>query len=66
MFLTIMLVLANIFYVTWFIWPIAFVYSLAHGIKTLLKNEDSLNIGLGIASVSLIFIVSGLLYPILA
>ena len=66
MILTLMQAIANIYYVTWFIWPFAFVLCLAHGIKTLLQSKRVCNIWLVIASIALFFILTGLQYPLLA
>ena len=65
MMFTLIQVMANFYYFTWFIWPIAFVFGLAHGIKALIEKKGICNAGLVIASISLLFILAGLMYPIL-
>ena len=64
--LTVIQILATIFYVTWILWPFAFVFGLAHGIKSLLNSEKLWNAGLVIAAISLVFMLAGLLYPCFA
>ena len=59
-------VVANIFYATWFVWPFVFVFGLGYGIKSLLKIDSVCPLGLVLASVSLILILAGLLYPAIA
>lgn len=59
-------IIANIYYMTWFVWPVLFIFGLAHGIKSLIKNEEVCNIGLVSASVALVFILAGLMYVSLA
>ena len=66
MMFTLIQVMANFYYFTWFIWPIVFVFGLAHGIKALIETKRMCNVGLVIASIASLLILAGLMYPILA
>ena len=66
MMFTLIQVMANFYYFTWFIWPIVFVFGLAHGIKALIETKKMCNVGLMIATIALLFILAGLMYPIMA
>lgn len=66
----VMNVLATIFYWTWFIWPFVLFAGLANGIKELLqpnpiKPANTFNSGFITASLSMLFIVAGLVYSAL-
>lgn len=51
--------LGTLFYWTWFIWPFVFVFSLAYGIASFVKNEKASIIPILIAGFSLLIIVCG-------
>jgi len=59
----VLMILAYAYYLTWFVWPFVFVFGLAHGIKELIQTKKDYSKGLMIASVALLFILAGLLYP---
>lgn len=59
----VMKVLAYLYYCTWFIWPFVFIFGLAYGIKELLQNQKAYNIGLIAASIALLLILAGVVYP---
>lgn len=59
----IMKVAAFIYYWTWFVWPFAFVFGFAHGINKLIQNKKIYNKGLIVASIALLFILAGVVYP---
>ena len=48
------------YYWTWFIWPFVLIFSLAFGIKELIKNENSSSKPLLLAALALLVILSGL------
>ena len=58
-----MKVLAYIYYFTWFVWPFVLIFGLAYGIKELLQNQKAYNIGLMSASIALLLILAGIVYP---
>lgn len=52
------------YYWTWFIWPFVFVFSLAHGISSIIKdNEKSHKTLLMISAISLLIILAGITAP---
>lgn len=52
------------YYWTWFIWPFVFVFSFAHGISSIIKdNEKSDKILLMVSAVSLLIILAGITAP---
>ncbi|UTY40476.1 hypothetical protein NMU03_06760 [Allocoprobacillus halotolerans] len=53
------------FYLTWFIYPFIFVFSLAFGIKNEVQNKTGFNFALLVASFSLLFMFIMLLMCIL-
>lgn len=55
-------VFAYVYCIAWFIWPVAFVFGLAHGINELMQNNKVYNKGLIVASIALTLILAGLLY----
>lgn len=59
-----MKILAYVYYFIWFICPFAFVFGLAYGIKELIQNNRVYNEGLIIASIALLLILAGVVYPI--
>lgn len=59
----VMKVLAYIYYFTWFVWPFVLVFGLAHGMKELLQNQKANSIGLIAASLALLLILAGVVYP---
>jgi len=63
MFGEIMKILAYGYYFTWFVWPFAFVFGLAHGIKELIQTKKTYNHWLLIASIALLLILAGAIYP---
>lgn len=58
-----MKILAMIYYYTWFIWPFVFVFGLAMGIYLAIKEELSSVKWLVAASIALLLILGGLMYP---
>ncbi len=58
--------IATFYYFAWFIWPFVFVFGLAKGIKTLIETNKLCNAGLVMASIALLLIVAGVMYPGLA
>lgn len=60
MLMRFMWVLCIFYYWTWFIWPFAFVFSLAHGIASIIKDKNSSKTLLLIAAVSLLIILAGI------
>ena len=58
-----MMIIPIIFYYTWFIWPFVFVFGLAVGICLVVKGELAGVKWLVAASVALLFIIAGLMYP---
>ena len=68
MLIQVMNVMATIYYWTWFIWPFTFVFGLAKGIKRLMQPNlvepsDAFNGDLIKASISLLFIIAGIVSP---
>ena len=55
--------LATVYYWTWPAWPFALVFSFAFGLAGIIKNEEAVGKNLLIASVSLLVILAGILYP---
>jgi len=55
--------LAYGYYFTWFVWPFAFVFGLAYGIKDLIQTKKTFNSWLLIASIALLLILAGAIYP---
>lgn len=49
-----------LYYWTWFIYPFAFVFSLAYGIANIITGKESPNGYLMIASISLLIILSAI------
>ncbi len=58
-----MKIFAYVYYFTWFIWPVAFVFGLARGIKELIQTKKEYNKGLIVASLALFLILAGVVYP---
>ena len=54
---------AYVYYFMWFICPFAFVFGLAYGVKELMQNNKVYNKGLIIASIALLLILAGVVYP---
>lgn len=59
----VMKILAYIYYFIWFVCPFAFVFGMAYGIKELIKNGKVYNKGLVVASIALLLILAGIVYP---
>ena len=59
----VMKVLAYLYYFTWFVWPFVLIFGLAYGIKELFHNENLYNKGLIAASIALLIILAGVVYP---
>ena len=60
----VMMIFAYVYYFTWFVCPFAFVFGLAYGIKDLIQNNKVYSKGLLIASIALLLILAGIVYPI--
>lgn len=58
-----MMIFAYIYYYTWFVWPVAFVFGFPHGISELIQTKKVYNKGLIIASIALLLILAGIVYP---
>lgn len=54
-------VFAAVFYFSWFVWPFAFVFGLAYGIRELIETKKPLSRWLLLASVALLLIVCGVI-----
>ena len=59
----VMKILAYIYYFIWFVCPFAFVFGMAYGIKELIQNGKVYNKGLVVASMALLLILAGIVYP---
>ena len=59
----VMKILAYVYYYTWFVWPFAFVFGLVHGINELIQTKKVYNKGLIVASIALLLILAGVVYP---
>lgn len=59
----VMKILAYIYYFIWFVCPFAFVFGMAYGIKELIQNAKIYNKGLVVASIALLLILAGIVYP---
>ncbi|MBR5316834.1 MAG: hypothetical protein IKU39_02965 [Lachnospiraceae bacterium] len=59
----VMKIFAYVYYFTWFVWPFVLVFGLAHGIKELLQNQNTYKKGLIVASIALLIILAGVVYP---
>ena len=59
----VMKILAYVYYYTWFVWPFAFVFGFAHGINELIQTKKVYNKGLIVASIALLLILAGVVYP---
>lgn len=59
----VMMIFAYVYYFIWLICPFAFVFGLAHGIRELIQNNKVYNKGLIIASIALLLILAGVVYP---
>lgn len=53
------------YYWTWFVWPFVLVFSLVHGIVTLIKDEKASLRSLFVAGAALLIILAGMVSPIL-
>ena len=60
-----MKIFAYVYYFIWFVCPFAFVFGLAYGIKDLIQNNKVYSKGLLVASIALLLILAGIVYPIL-
>lgn len=58
-------VLTIIYAWTWFIWPFLFVFSLAHGIREVIADENAGNGNLALAAVSLNVMLAGIFWPLM-
>ena len=58
--------IAYIFYWTWFIWPIAFVYGFAYGIKETIETKNIDSKGFVVATISLLMILAGVVYGLIS
>jgi len=58
-----MLGIAYVYYWTWFVWPFALVFGLAHGISELIQTRSIWNKGLLVAAVALLVILTGVTAP---
>lgn len=64
MLMGLMRVIGIFYYWTWFIWPFVFVFSLAHGISSIMKdNGRSDKTLLMVSAVSLLIILAGITAP---
>ena len=59
----VMKIFAYLYYFTWLVWPAAFVFGFAHGVRELIQNNKVCNKGLIIASIALLLILAGVVYP---
>ena len=59
----VMKVLAYLYYFTWFVWPFVLIFGLAYGMKGLIQNQKTYIKGLIAASIALLIILAGVVYP---
>lgn len=63
MLIGLMEAIAIFYYWTWFIWPFVFIFSFAHGLVGIIKNENPSRKGLWIAATSFLIILAGIVWP---
>ncbi|GAB7387171.1 hypothetical protein BSNK01_10070 [Bacillaceae bacterium] len=64
MFIGLMQGIAIFYYWTWFIWPFVFVFSLAYGIFSIIKDENASLKSLFVSAISLLIILAGIVSPL--
>lgn len=65
MLLSLLQVLGNLYYWTWFIWPFIFMFSTFYGLSELIKNKEFSGKIILLSSISLLMILAGITAPFL-
>lgn len=54
--------IGGFYYWTWFVWPFVFMFSFVYGLSSIIKDEKASG-SITIASISLLIILAGIVWP---